>query len=322
MRSCSQARAWRSRRRSIARKRRRSAAQVAAASATRRTRAGSIALVASTRGRCPLAPFARRGELHRRFELADGARRGGRVEIGLVHHHQVGHLEHALLDRLQVVAGVGQLHQQEQVGHAGDGRLALADADRLDDDHVEASRLDDADRLAGGRGDAAEGAAARLGRTNAPSSTESRSMRVLSPRIEPPERRELGSTASTATRLPPGNELEPEALDEGRLADAGHTGDADAQRRLGRHRQGGEQRVGAPAMLGSLRFEQRDRLGHRPAPDLGRTGRDRVDESLIGGRQGRRRGHRLAAAAQCAATAWRICSSTSLALAGIGVPGP
>ena len=46
-----------------------------------------------------------------------------------------------LLDRLEVVARIGQLQQDEDVGHARDRRLALADADGLDDDHVEAGRL-------------------------------------------------------------------------------------------------------------------------------------------------------------------------------------
>ena len=38
------------------------------------------------------------------------------------------------------------------------------------------------------------------GRTNAAGSTASRSIRVLSPRIEPPVRELVGSTARTATR--------------------------------------------------------------------------------------------------------------------------
>src|SRR5262245_25502245 len=41
-----------------------------------------------------------------------------------------------------------------------------------------------------------------LGRMNASGATESRAMRVLSPRMLPPERALDGSTASTATRLP------------------------------------------------------------------------------------------------------------------------
>ncbi len=42
-------------------------------------------------------------------------------------------------------------------------------------------------------------------------SCESRAMRVLSPRIEPPVREEEGSTASTATRWPAAVRLDPRA---------------------------------------------------------------------------------------------------------------
>ena len=67
---------------------------------------------------CRARPVA--DELQRRLDLADGARRRRRVEVGLVDDDQVGQLHDALLDRLQVVAGVGQLQQHEHVGHAGD----------------------------------------------------------------------------------------------------------------------------------------------------------------------------------------------------------
>jgi hypothetical protein len=52
-----------------------------------------------------------------------------------------------LLDRLQVVAGVRQLQQHEDVDHAGDRRFGLPDADRLDDDHVETGRFADQHRF-------------------------------------------------------------------------------------------------------------------------------------------------------------------------------
>ena len=58
------------------------------------------------------------------------------------------------------------------------------------------------------------------GRMKAFGSAASRAMRVLSPRIEPPLRVELGSTASTATRCPAAGEVRPERVDERRLADA------------------------------------------------------------------------------------------------------
>ena len=85
-----------------------------------------------------------------------------------------------------------------------------------------------------------------------------------------------------------------------------------------RHRQGREQGIGPPAMVGAGRLQEGDRLGDGAALPFAARRRDVVAQGLVGGRQ---RCHRRAAV-QCAATAWRICSRTSLALAGIGVPGP
>ena len=53
-------------------------------------------------------------------------------------------LDDALLDALQIVAAAGQQQHEEEVDHVGDRDLGLADADRLDDDDVEAGRLDTA----------------------------------------------------------------------------------------------------------------------------------------------------------------------------------
>ncbi len=50
-----------------------------------------------------------------------------------------------------------------------------------------------------------------LGRMNACGCTDSRSMRVLSPRMEPPETLDDGSTASTATRWPRSTRYRPSA---------------------------------------------------------------------------------------------------------------
>ena len=65
----------------------------------------------------------------------------------------------AALDALQVVAAAGREQQQEHVGHLGDRGLRLADADRLDDHHVEAGRLAQQQRLARAPRDAAQGLA-------------------------------------------------------------------------------------------------------------------------------------------------------------------
>ena len=67
------------------------------------------------------------------------------------------------------------------------------------------------------------------GRMKAPGSCARRLMRVLSPRMEPPVRRDVGSTASTARRVAGGDEVHAELVDRRRLADARHARDAEPQ---------------------------------------------------------------------------------------------
>ena len=86
-------------------------------------------------------------------------------------------------------------------------------------------------------------------------------MRVLSPRIEPPETLDDGSIASTATRWPCVDQEQAERFDEGRLADAGDAGDAQAHRVAGVGEKRVEQGVGSMAVVGAGGFEERDGLG-------------------------------------------------------------
>ena len=118
---------------------------------------------------------ARRDELHRwppalaggvqqtqrGGEVAAGALGAWAVLVGLVDRHQVGDLEDAALDALQLVAGARDEQHEEGVDHAGDRHLALPDADGLDEHHVVAGGLEHQHRLAGAAGDAAERAAGR-----------------------------------------------------------------------------------------------------------------------------------------------------------------
>jgi hypothetical protein len=114
------------------------------------------------------------------------------------------------------------------------------------------------------------------------------------------------------------DEMQAERLDEGRLADPGHSRDAEAKRIARRRRQRGQERIRARAMVGAARLEQRDRLGDGTSLRLRRGREHLVEQRLVVGRQ-----HRGGAAFPQAACSDRwICSSTSLALAGIGVPGP
>ena len=85
----------------------------------------------------------------------------------------------------------------------------------------------------------------------------------------------------------------------------------------GVRQQRGEQRVGLRAVVGAGRFEQRDGLGDGAAlRRAGRAGSD-AEQAGIGSADGGQIRRRITAP-----VAFRICSSTSFALAGIGVPGP
>ena len=68
--------------------------------------------------------------------------------VGLVDGDRVGQFDDPALESLQLVPGTGQQHQQEEVDHRADLRLALPHADGLDDDDVVAGGLEQDDRLA------------------------------------------------------------------------------------------------------------------------------------------------------------------------------
>ena len=97
----------------------------------------------------------------------------------------------------------GSARDEEEVDHLGDGGLSLADADGLDQDDVEPRGLtEEQDHRLCACGARCLRASCLLGdgRMNAHGSSESRPIRVLSPRIEPPESVLDGSIARTATR--------------------------------------------------------------------------------------------------------------------------
>ena len=178
------------------------------------------------RGRCSVSTGgvqAASGRVHQPQRARQFTGRGAGVAlvraVRLVDGDHVGQLQDALLDALELVAGAGQGEQQEGVDHARDGGLGLADADRLHQHHVVARRPP-SPRSTRGSPWRPRRACPRVGegRTNAAGSTASRSIRVLSPRMEPPVRLEDGSTASTATRWPSPVSMRAERVDEGRLA--------------------------------------------------------------------------------------------------------
>ena len=202
----------------------------------------------------------RRGDLR----LGPGGR--VRVEVGLVDQHQIGQLHHALLDRLQLVAGIGQLHQHEHVGHAGHRHLALADADRLDDHHVVAGRLEHQHRLARLLGHAAQRAARRAG----PDIGLRMHRQMLHAGLVAQDgaardrRRRIDGQHRHAVALV--DQVQAQRLDQGRLADARHTAQAESERVAGVRQQGRQQGVRLRAVVGAGRLQQGDGLGDRAAP--------------------------------------------------------
>ena len=162
------------------------------------------------------------------------------AEVGLRDHEHVGDLHDPGLEELQHVARSGLDDDGDRVGHLGDLGLALADADRLDDDDVEGGR----ERLRGGargRCQAAEPAgggrradeqAGVVGGDGQPRAVaEQRSARA-------PRRRVDGEHGHAA---PAGSPRAHELAEQRRLARAGRAGHADHVRgRLAAERGGGD----------------------------------------------------------------------------------
>ena len=115
---------------------------------------------------------------------------------------------------------------RDGVGRLGDLGLRLADADRLDHDDVEGG----GERLGGGAGRGREPAEPLPGGGRAdeqPAVGGSASIRARSPSSAPPERFDVGSTASTATVRPSARHARASALSSVDLPAPGRTGHAD-----------------------------------------------------------------------------------------------
>jgi hypothetical protein len=99
---------------------------------------------------------------------------------------------------------------------------------------------------------------------NAISLLASRSMRVLSPRMLPPERSLLGSTASTDA-APLADQKISQHLDEGALARPGDAGDADANGIARPGQAGIDDLLGQFGVFAARAFNQRDGAGEHDA---------------------------------------------------------
>ena len=91
-------------------------------------------------------PGAGAGAPAQRQHLAHLARRLlGQRRVALVDDQDVGDLQDAGLDRLHFVAESGRADDDVRVGDATDVNLGLPDADRLDDDDIEAGGVEHVD---------------------------------------------------------------------------------------------------------------------------------------------------------------------------------
>ena len=76
--------------------------------------------------------------------------------VGLVDRDHVDQFQQPAFDALQIVTGTGQHQRQETIGHVGDHRFRLADADRFDQHDVVAGGFADQHALARLAGHAAQ----------------------------------------------------------------------------------------------------------------------------------------------------------------------
>ena len=181
------------------------------------------------------------------------------VAVRLVDGDHVGDLDHALLDALQLVASAGQHQHEEKVGHVRDRRLGLPDANRLDQDHVEAGGFADQHGLARLRGNPAE----RPGRGRG----ADEGIRVVG---------KPGHAGLVAQNGTPGaggggvhcqhrnfmafrGEIGSKGVDGGRFSHPGRAGNANADRLAGFAEEILHQKVRGLLMIRPLALHQRDR---------------------------------------------------------------
>ena len=185
--------------------------------------------------------------------------------VGLVDQDQVGQLDDAPLDALQVIAAARQEHQEEHVGHIGDGGFRLADPHGLHQHDVMAGGLDHQHRFPGPPRHPAQGPAGGRGADEGLRLAGQPGHPGLVPQDRAAAQPRGGIHGQNRQPVAPGQDMQAEALDEGRFADAGRPGNADANRAAGTGQQDLQQAVGQGAMVGPVGFHQGDGLGQGPA---------------------------------------------------------
>ncbi len=225
-----------------------------------------------------------RGSPHRRTgqhqpqspgELA--SRHAGRcltIPIGLVDGDDVGELEDAALDALELVTRASEREEQEGVDHLGHRDLVLADPHGLDDDDVVTGSLQHEHGLPRRPGDAAEVPTGRAG----PDEGRLTGREAGHPGAVAEDRAARTSRAGVdrddGHRVPALDEPAPHRVDEGRLAHSGDTRDADPHGAAGGVRDEREELPRELAVVGAAGLEQGDGAGDV----LARSGADPLGE--------------------------------------------
>ena len=205
------------------------------------------------------APARLRAKREDRADLAH--HRVGQRMVGLVDHDHIGDLHHPRLQRLDRVAGAGLEREDDRVGMIDDVDLALADANRLQQDVVLARRVHQQGRLQRRLGEAAERAA---GRHRA--DEDARIEEMIGEADAVAEHRALGERARGVDRQHADGPLASPQLgrdgaDQGALPDPRRAGKANDPRPAGPRKELGDE----PIAVGVAILDEADRSGQRPA---------------------------------------------------------
>ena len=206
----------------------------------------------------PVAGREGRHRQHGRLAVAERAQRGAQVaqralrdraEVGLRDDQHVGDLHDPGLEELQRRRPSPGCTTTATVSAASATSVSdWPDPDGLDDDDVERGAPAPARPRAWRGASPPSRSPAAIERMNTPRSAGSDSIRARSPSSAPPERREVGSTASTATRAPARPPVARSARrQQRRLAGPGRAGDAhDVAGRLAAEPRGRDLGAAAP----------------------------------------------------------------------------
>ncbi len=180
------------------------------------------------------------------------------VAIGLVDGDDIGKLQQAALDALQLVAGARDGDNDKHVDHIGDCGLRLPHADRLDQDHVVARGFGERHGLPRGLGDTAKTVAGRRGTDEGTRFGGEPPHPGLVAKDRPAGSRRRWIDGENGDLVALADQVQSKLIDEGRFTGAGDAGDADSDGIAGEGQEAIEQRFSAGLILGLRAFDKGD----------------------------------------------------------------